>query len=108
MLVSKVLPSRGKQLLLTALIALAVAAAPGAAMANSASPHPVHAIQPDGTEIVLRLRGNERFHWQEDANGYTVLRDGGRYVYARRGPDGNLTPTDLQVGQADPRAHGLA
>ncbi len=94
MLVSKVLPSRGKRLLRAAVVAFSLVAAPGAALANSASPHPVHVIQPDGTEIVLRLRGNERFHWQEDANGYTVLLDGGRYVYARRGPDGNLAGDD--------------
>ena len=100
--------SRGKRLLLAAWIGFAVAVAPQAAMAVSASPHPVHVTQPDGTEIVLRVRGNERFHWQEDANGYTVLLDEGRYVYARRGANGNLAPTDLQVGQADPRAYGLA
>lgn len=98
----------GKRLLQAAVVALAVAVAPQAAMAINASPHPVHVTQPDGTEIVLRTRGDERFHWEEDANGYTVLFDGGRYVYARRGPDGNLTPTDLQVGQDDPRAYGLA
>ena len=108
MFVSNVSSLCGMRRLRAALVALAVAVAPQAAMAINASPHPVHVIQPDGTEIVLRARGNERFHWEEDANGYTVLFDGGRYVYARRGPDGNLAPSDLEVGRDDPRAYGLA
>ncbi len=80
MLASKIPSSCPKRLLQAAWVALAVALTPQAAMAISASPHPVHVIQPDGTEIVLRAHGNERFNWEEDANGYTVLFDGGRYV----------------------------
>ncbi|HHZ69432.1 MAG TPA: M6 family metalloprotease domain-containing protein [Methylococcaceae bacterium] len=75
--------------------------------AINASPHPINATQPDGTQIVLRVKGDERFHWQEDANGYTVLRDQGRYVYATRGSSGHLVPSDLEVGKASPKAHGL-
>ncbi|NQY86162.1 MAG: M6 family metalloprotease domain-containing protein [Colwellia sp.] len=75
--------------------------------AINASPHSINAMQPDGTKIVLRLKGDERFHWQEDANGYTVLRDKGRYVYAIKGPDGHLVPTAFEVGKASPKANGL-
>lgn len=75
--------------------------------AINASPHQINANQPDGTKIVLRVKGDERFHWQEDANGYTVLRDKGRYVYAIRGADGHLVATKLEVGKANPKANGL-
>ena len=39
--------------------------------------------QPDGTKVVLHVRGGEKANWQEDLNGYTVVRTAdGRYVYA--------------------------
>ena len=75
--------------------------------AINASPHPINATQPDGTKIVLKIKGDEHFHWQEDNNGYTVLKEKGRYVYAQRGASGHLIPTELEVGQSNPKANGL-
>ncbi len=72
-----------------------------------ASPHVFHAQQPDGTKIALYLRGDEHFNREEDAKGYTVLRQKGRYVYARRSTEGRLVPTSWEVGKANPRAKGL-
>ena len=93
--------------LLTGIISLFLLTYMKTTYAINASPHPINATQPDGTQIVLRVKGDERFHWQEDANGYTVLRNQGRYVYATRGPSGHLVPSDLEVGKASPKAHGL-
>ena len=78
------------------------------AQATSASPHPFTVEQPDGTRIVLHVRGNPAYNWQEDINGFTVLEQNGRYVYARRGASGQLEATDHEVGKADPRAVGLS
>lgn len=78
--------------------------------ADIASPHAVHTIQPDGTAIVLYIRGNSRFNWQEDADGYTVLREHGnrgRYLYARRAGNGHLEKTTHEVGKSNPKAFGL-
>ena len=72
------------------------------------SPHAIHEHQPDGTEIVIYLRGNEGFNWEEDANGFTVLRDGGRYVYAQRDRAGRLVPSDWEVGKVNPVSKGLS
>ena len=61
----------------------------GVAQADMASPHVIHAVQQDGTKIALHIRGSHVLHWQEDLNGYTVVRErgnSGRYVYAKRGP----------------------
>ena len=92
--------------------ALAVVAAMAApwqsAQATSARPHPFTVEQPDGTRIVLHVRGNPAYNWQEDINGFTVLEQNGRYVYARRGASGQLEATDHEVGKADPRAVGLS
>ena len=49
----------------------------GVAQADMASPHVIHAVQPDGTKIALHIRGSHALHWQEDLNGYTVVRERG-------------------------------
>ena len=82
----------------------------GIAQADMASPHIIHADQPDGTRIALHIRGNHALNWQEDLNGYTVVREqgnSGRYVYAKRGPNGQLLPTMHEVGKVNPKALGL-
>ncbi len=78
------------------------------AHAINASPHNIETAQPDGARITLRIHGDERFNWQSDTRGYTVVRDNGRYVYAQRGASGQLVPTTLEVGKADPAANGLS
>lgn len=76
--------------------------------AIQASPHIIHDKQPDGSVIALRLRGDEYFHWHEDRAGYTVVRDKGRYVYARLDKNSQwLKPTHWEVGKVDPAAQGL-
>lgn len=65
--------------------------------------------QPDGAEITVILRGDERLHWNEDGNGYAVARSPENpklWVYARE-VDGIITPTRHVVGRVDPRAIGL-
>ncbi len=73
----------------------------------NASPTPIHLIQPDGTAISLRVRGDEFSHWFEDTAGFAVVRDAGRYVYAQRRADGGLGPTAFVVGRDNPRALNL-
>lgn len=75
--------------------------------AVEASPHPIQSEQPDGTEITLHVRGNEYFNWEEDEQGYTVVRNDGAYFYALRGGDGKLSATSLMVGTVEPAEAGL-
>lgn len=80
------------------------------ARADMAGPHAIHETQLDGTKIVLYIRGDDALHWQEDVNGFTVVREkgsSGRYVYAKRRSDGHLAPTEHEVGKVDPRSLGL-
>ncbi|MCK5359245.1 MAG: hypothetical protein KAJ95_01390 [Gammaproteobacteria bacterium] len=81
---------------------------PSSVLAVQASPHAFSVTQPDGSQVMLHIRGDEHFHWQEDQHGYTVMRDKGRYVYAQRDKDtGRLKPTPWQAGKVDPAARGL-
>jgi len=56
---------------------------------------------------MLRVRGDEFFHWLEDLAGYTVVRSKGNFVYARMGDTDSLTATESLVGRVDPKALGL-
>ena len=93
------------------LCTLLLATVPGTrqAMAINASPHAFEEVQPDGTRVRLHVRGDERFNWLEDTEGYTVIRDPGsrEYRYARRLADGRLAPGNLRVGRDNPRIAGL-
>jgi len=73
-----------------------------------ASPDPIELEQPDGKKITLYIRGDEHFHWHEDANGFTVMHHQGKYVYAQRDAKGALAPTTLSVGSGNPAAAGLS
>ena len=88
------------------ILALVLMSAP--AYSAPAYPGLIEDIQPDGSRVVLRVKGDEHFAWTEDADGYTVVRHKGWYKYAKlNATTGRLAPTQHVVGQADPRALGL-
>lgn len=70
-----------------------------------ASPVPNGYTQPDGTVTPpLYLKGDERYAWLSDADGYTVIRDpNGWYVYAQRDSNGGLESAGVRVGKVDPK-----
>ena len=77
-------------------------------LAVPACPVPATVRQPNGQEIQIYLRGDEFLHWNEDAAGYTILRDGGGWwVYANLDARDNLVPSRWMVGRDDPRRLGL-
>lgn len=70
-----------------------------AAYAVPADPTPVRVTQPDGTTIMLRLVGDEYYHFNTTDDGYTVLNRGGRWEYATL--SGNkLVSTGVQAHDA--------
>lgn len=77
------------------------------AMANQANPNPILERQPDGTMIEIRVKGDEHFNWNEDKDGYTILRHNGWYKYATKESNGRLKASPHVVGQANPKALGL-
>ncbi len=106
----KLFNSSWKQTVLAAWLALGcglwLSLGPEAA-AISADPRPFEHTQPDGTRVTLRLRGDEFFHWHEDLQGFTVVRVGSRFEYARLNAQNALEATGTQAGRTDPRTLGL-
>jgi M6 family metalloprotease-like protein len=76
--------------------------------AINASPVAFDAEQPDGTPLTLHICGDEYYHYETDARGFTLIDDAGWRVYARRdGNTGRLISTGLRAGIDDPRRGGL-
>jgi hypothetical protein len=98
---------RGMASLATALVLLCVLTIqpPMVVLGAPASPLPNTYDQPDGSSTPpLFLKGDERYAWLTDADGYTVIRDPNRwYVYARSDGNGGLDSTGARVGKVDPK-----
>lgn len=68
-----------RRLLLCASLSLCLTQAAHAIMAN---PHPVTVTQPDGTELTIRLHGDESFHYTTTLDGFLIRQDkDGFYKY---------------------------
>jgi immune inhibitor A len=81
----------------------------GAAWAVPASPRLMQETQPDGTKVQVAMKGDEYHHWHEDAAGYTIIKDKASraWMYAEKGPSGELRAGPHRAGAADPEALGL-
>ena len=59
-----------------------------------AIPYPVAFTQPDGKTLTVMLKGDEKIHWHESMDGYTLLYNQDGYLtYAHLDEDGNLQPS---------------
>ncbi len=75
------------------LAAAAVVMATLQCLAVPAIPTPVTVDQPDGSQLTVRLHGDEFYHYYTTLDGYTIVKnDAGYYVYAQK-VDGALAPT---------------
>lgn len=60
-------------------------------LAVSAYPYPFTYTQPDGKEVTITLKGDERAHWAETTDGYKLLNNGkDGWEYAILNVDGDL------------------
>lgn len=66
-------------------------------------------VQPDGTEFKARLKGDERLHWYETEDGYTIVKDkdAGWWHYALSAGGYAIKSSEAKVGVADPSLHGI-
>jgi M6 family metalloprotease-like protein len=79
-------------LLLTALFMCLITKA----IASPAYPGLIKKIQPDGTMISLYLKGDEKVHWMESEDGYSLLYDSNRnIVYATSDEEGNMIASSV-------------
>ncbi|MDR0680784.1 MAG: M6 family metalloprotease domain-containing protein [Dysgonamonadaceae bacterium] len=61
-----------------------------------AVPWPIEKMQPDGTKITVYLKGDEKVHWMESPDGYTLMYDSQKkIVYAELNVDGNIAPSKM-------------
>ena len=77
--------------------------------AISASPDPIEITQPDGTKIKIKIKGDEFYHWFEDNDGYTILKDTETksWVYAIKNNNSYLEKSDKIVGKIQPSSLGI-
>mmetsp|Transcript_8845 Transcript_8845/g.11615 ORF Transcript_8845/g.11615 Transcript_8845/m.11615 type:complete len:837 (+) Transcript_8845:413-2923(+) len=74
-----------------------------------AKPSSGYSIQrADGSEILIRSKGDFFKNWLEDDQGYSVVKSGQDFYYAE-GKDlsGKLIPSNYKVGVDDPQTSGL-
>ncbi|MDR2804670.1 MAG: M6 family metalloprotease domain-containing protein [Dysgonamonadaceae bacterium] len=77
-------------------------------LAVPAVPWPVEKIQPDGSKISVYLRGDEKVHWMESLDGYTLVYDANKYVvYAEQDSDANLVPSNNRYSLLSAAPSGL-
>jgi len=73
--------------------------------AVSAYPYPYTYSQPDGTQVTITLKGDERAHWAETTDGYKLLNNGkDGWEYAVLNVDGDLKCSGRLAREASKRS----
>ena len=76
----------------------------GVAQAIPASPRPIVVTQPDGSQLTLRINGDEHYNFYTTVDGYTVMKNAdGYYVYAKKAGN-QLAATSTIARNADQRS----
>jgi len=84
-----------------ALAVIMIVAIAGTSFAIPANPRPRMLTQPDGSKFSAVLKGDEHFHFAEDADGYSIIQNSqGYWTYAQQA-NGLLVATDLIVGKSN-------
>jgi M6 family metalloprotease-like protein len=69
-----------------------------------AYPDPVLVTQPDGKTLTIFVKGDERIHWYESMDGYTLLYNKDGYLsYAQLDEKGDLQPTNYIATDVEKR-----
>lgn len=73
-------------------------------MAIPAPPYPIKVKQPNGKEVTIWLKGDERISWRESLDGYTLLQNKQGYItYAVMTKSGKLKPSKFKVTEIEER-----
>jgi M6 family metalloprotease-like protein len=69
-----------------------------------AYPHPVTVTQPDGSNITVILKGDERTKWAQTLDGYTLMYNAkGIYEYATLDSKSNMVPSGIKATEISKR-----
>jgi len=75
------------------------------AIASPAYPGIIKKVQPDGTSLSLYMKGDEKVHWMESEDGYSLLYDTNRtIVYATTDKEGNMVPSSVMARDVSSRS----
>ena len=73
-------------------------------LAIPATPYPVKITQPDGTEITIKLHGDEFYNYKTTTDGYLIVTDkNGIFNYATLETDGTFKNTGLKTNEINKR-----
>lgn len=75
-------------------------------MAVPAYPGIVKVTEPDGTELSIRIHGDEYHNYLTTDDGYTVIDTGNGHCYAVASADGSLRSSGIQAHEPDMRNAG--
>lgn len=81
-----------------------IAAASVKVHAVKAQPGLITVTQPDGTQLSVRLIGDEHFHYFLTDDGYPLINDNDTYYYASSTPDGKLLRSPMKALPASMRS----
>ena len=94
-----------KSILIYIALLIAFLTPPTSLFAVPATPFPVTITQPDGTELTIRLHGDEYFHYKTTLDGYALVSDAdGILNYAKLDINGNLISTSLKATNIEKRS----
>jgi M6 family metalloprotease-like protein len=69
-----------------------------------ATPYPVKVTQPDGSELTIRIKGDEFFRYKTTLDNYLIVNDeDGFYSYALKNDDGTLRSSKVRVSNIESR-----
>ena len=87
------------------LLVLSVCLMAKVAVAVDAYPGLVKFLQPDRTtSLMIYLKGDEKVHWAETMDGYSLVYDDkGYFVYATRDAMGNMVPSEFVATEVENR-----
>ena len=69
-----------------------------------AYPYPIKYTQPDGSVITVQLKGDERVHWAESSDGYTLLSNGKNgWEYALADQSGDIKASGILAREVSKR-----
>jgi len=70
-----------------------------------AYPHPVKILQPDGSELIVQMHGDEHFHYHTTPDGYFIHQDSlGFFRYASLSANGKIKMSSQRVHPVDVRS----
>lgn len=70
-----------------------------------AYPFPIKITQPDGSELIIRLHGDEYFHYKTTVDGYALAPDkNGFLTYAQINSNGNLISSSFKARNIEKRS----